>query len=65
MAERRNQGIVFSESYLKAKEKSPAQQRVDDLLNGKITQAEYGRLLREQVNRAEEYLLGPNTSAKK
>ncbi len=49
--------IKLSESYLKAKEKSPAEKRVEAYLKGEIDQAEYGRLLRAEVQRSEDLLL--------
>jgi len=45
------------DSFIAAKGKSPAQLRVEMFLEGKITQSQYGELLRKEVQESEDRLL--------
>src|SRR5262245_22636951 len=57
MAEREPETKELPSSYLRAKQKSTAELRIDDYLSGRITQTEYGRRLRADVERTEASLL--------
>ncbi len=65
MAGREREMTSLPESYLRAREKSTAQRRIDEYVAGNITQEEYGKQLRAEVARREAALLRTEKSSTK